>query len=72
DRQTSKFFLVPSILNDIRTGIIIGAWVKGSRHNGALLSLAVCLISHARRVTLPLPHPLLQVRVTLLLVIIQE
>src|SRR5437879_5413902 len=43
DCQTGEFFLILSILNKIRTGIFIVAWAKGSRHNGALLLLVVCL-----------------------------
>src|SRR5205807_9351228 len=72
DGQTSKFFLVLSILNKICTGIIIDTWIKWGRHDIMLLLLAVCLISHPHRATLPLAHPLLQVRVTHLLAIIQE
>src|SRR6266852_5445871 len=58
--QTREFFLVLSILNDIRAGIIIGVWVKRDRHNAALLLLAVCLVPHAHRATLPLAHSVLQ------------
>jgi hypothetical protein len=39
DRQTGEFFLVLSILNKVRTGIIISAWVTGDWHDVALLFL---------------------------------
>src|SRR4051812_35603635 len=39
DHQTGQFFLVLSILNKVRTGIIIDAWIKGRRHGLTLLLL---------------------------------
>src|SRR2546429_7583028 len=70
NRQTPEFFL--AILNDVRTAIFFFPWFKGGWHDVALLFLAVSLVSHAHRATLPLPHPLLQVRVAHFLNIILE